>query len=232
MFGQARKSAPLRVSDQFRKRFAARGRLFRCIAAAGLVAMVAGCVDSRPMGGSVEAILAAREAAQTYRLSAGDKVHVAVFNEDNLSGDFVIGPDGRVALPLAGPVQAAGLTLPQFQQAVTARLKDGVVLNPSVAVTASEVAVSRSNSPRAWATSGRRPKSLAAGKAGSRSASASASSRPPWSTIASNRSPMRARKTGRSGLSTNRASDKSFSKGAPVSRCHCARGRPVASNTS
>lgn len=139
MFGQARKSAPLRVSDQFRKRFAARGRLFRCIAAAGLVAMVAGCVDSRPMGGSVEAILAARDAAQTYRLSAGDKVHVAVFNEDNLSGDFVIGPDGRVALPLAGPVQAAGLTLPQFQQAVTARLKDGVVQNPSVTVTASDL---------------------------------------------------------------------------------------------
>jgi polysaccharide export outer membrane protein len=123
----------------FRERFLPRARVFRCIAAAGLAVMAAGCADSRPMGGSVEAIVAAREAAQTYRLSAGDKVHIAVFNEDNLSGDFVVGPDGRVALPLAGPVQAAGLTLPQFQQAVTARLKDGVVLNPSVAVTASDL---------------------------------------------------------------------------------------------
>jgi polysaccharide export outer membrane protein len=138
MFGQARK-AVRRVFAVFRERFFSRARLFRFFAAAGLAVMVAGCADSRPMGGSVEAIVAAREAAQTYRLSAGDKVHVAVFNEDNLSGDFVVGPDGRVALPLAGPVQAAGLTLPQFQQAVTARLKDGVVLNPSVAVTASDL---------------------------------------------------------------------------------------------
>jgi polysaccharide export outer membrane protein len=139
MFGRARKSRPLRIFDAFRKRCGGRPNLFRCIAAAGLAVIVTGCAASRPMGGSVEAIMAAREAAQTYRLAAGDKLHVAVFNEDNLSGDFVVGPDGRVALPLAGPVQAAGLTLPQFQQAVTARLKDGVVQNPSVAVTASDL---------------------------------------------------------------------------------------------
>lgn len=107
---------------------------------AGIIALVAlaGCA-SGPVAGSPDAVRQARDAAQNYRLAAGDKVHVAVFNEDNLSGDFVVAPDGKVALPLAGGVQAAGLTLPQFQQAVTARLKDGVVQDPNVTVTANEL---------------------------------------------------------------------------------------------
>lgn len=91
------------------------------------------------MGGSPGAVEQARSAAQNYRLAPGDKVHVAVFNEDNLSGDFTVAPDGKLALPLAGNIQAAGLTLPQFQDAVTARLKDGVVQNPAVTVSASEL---------------------------------------------------------------------------------------------
>lgn len=91
------------------------------------------------MTGSPEALNQARAAAQSYRLGAGDKVHVAVFNEDNLSGDFVVAPDGKVAMPLAGSIQAAGLTLPEFQQAVVARLKDGVVQDPNVTVTANDL---------------------------------------------------------------------------------------------
>jgi polysaccharide export outer membrane protein len=102
------------------------------------VAALAGCA-SGPVAGSPDAVRQARDAAQNYRLAAGDKVHVAVFNEDNLSGDFVVAPDGKVALPLAGGIQAAGLTLPQFQQAVTARLKDGVVQDPNVTITANEL---------------------------------------------------------------------------------------------
>jgi polysaccharide export outer membrane protein len=139
MFEQTEKSAFPRAFAYSRKGFSFHARFFRCIAVAGLAMMAFGCTGSQPMGGSVEAVVQAREAAQDYKLGAGDKVHVAVFNEDNLSGDFVISPDGRITLPLAGPVQAAGLTLPQFQQAVTARLKDGVVQNPSVAVTASDL---------------------------------------------------------------------------------------------
>lgn len=91
------------------------------------------------MNGSPDAVAQAQAAAQGYRLAPGDKVHVAVFNEDNLSGDFVVAPDGKLAMPLAGNIQAAGLTLPQFQQAITARLKDGVVQNPNVTVTAGEL---------------------------------------------------------------------------------------------
>ena len=137
MFEQARKPAP---QGAFEHSAYSRGRslLFRCVAVAGLAAMAAGCA-SGPLGGSPDSVQEARAAAQNYKLSAGDKVHVAVFNEDNLSGDFVVAPDGKVAMPLAGGIQAAGLTLPQFQDAITARLKDGIVQQPNVTVTASEL---------------------------------------------------------------------------------------------
>lgn len=112
--------------------------LLRVVAAAALAVGVAACANG-PVAGSPDAVRQAREAAQNYRLAPGDKVHIAVFNEDNLSGDFIVAPDGKVAMPLAGGIQAAGLTLPQFQQAVTTRLKDGVVQEPNVTVTANEL---------------------------------------------------------------------------------------------
>jgi polysaccharide export outer membrane protein len=138
MFEQARKSAPYGASFKHSARFVSRSLLFRCVAIAGLVSLAAGCA-SGPLGGSPDSVREARAAAQSYKLSAGDKVHVAVFNEDNLSGDFVVAPDGKVAMPLAGGIQAAGLTLPEFQEAITTRLKDGIVQQPNVTVTASEL---------------------------------------------------------------------------------------------
>lgn len=92
-----------------------------------------------PIGGSAEAMRQSSAAAQSYRLAPGDKVHIAVFNESNLSGDYVVGPDGRVTLPLAGSLQAAGQTLPQFQTAVTQLLKNGFVQDPNVTITASDL---------------------------------------------------------------------------------------------
>jgi protein involved in polysaccharide export with SLBB domain len=138
MFEPARNSAPI---ASFRRRYPRafqRDILFRCIAVAGLAAGLAGCATG-PIGGSPDAQRQALEVSQNYKLAAGDKVHIAVFNEDNISGDFVVAPDGKVAMPLAGGIQAAGLTLPQFQEAVVTRLKDGVVQDPSVTVTANEL---------------------------------------------------------------------------------------------
>ncbi|HEU4550774.1 MAG TPA: polysaccharide biosynthesis/export family protein [Rhizomicrobium sp.] len=100
--------------------------------AVGVIA--AGC--SGAMTGSPAALAQADAAARNYRLAPGDKVHVAVFNEANLSGDYVIEPDGHITLPLAGSVTAAGLTVPQLQLAVVKTLGNGFVQDPSVTVTA------------------------------------------------------------------------------------------------
>lgn len=110
--------------------------MLRCAGMLCAVALMTACSNA-PMTGSAAAIKQADDAARNYRLAMGDKVHISVFGEANLSGDYTVSPDGRITLPLAGPVQAAGLTIPQLQQSVTKTLGDGFVQNPNVTVTAS-----------------------------------------------------------------------------------------------
>ncbi|TDX62150.1 polysaccharide export outer membrane protein [Methylosinus sp. sav-2] len=57
------------------------------------------------------------------RLQAGDKLKVSVFGEDKLSGEYEIDPAGYVSLPLAGTVQAAGLTKLELEQALTKKFR-------------------------------------------------------------------------------------------------------------
>jgi polysaccharide export outer membrane protein len=69
-----------------------------------------------------------------YRLGADDKIRVITYGEDSLSGDFLIGGAGKVSLPLVGEVQAAGLTIPEFQNQVEAAFKNGYLNDPHVSV--------------------------------------------------------------------------------------------------
>ena len=57
-----------------------------------------GCSNA-PIEGSADALKAANEQSVGYRLGAGDELHIAVFGEDNLSGDYKIAPDGNISLP-------------------------------------------------------------------------------------------------------------------------------------
>ena len=72
--------------------------------------------------------------ALDYRLGSGDKLRVIVFGEDDLSGEFDVTGSGKVSLPLIGQVQAAGLTLDEFEAEVTRSLKQGYLTNPKVSV--------------------------------------------------------------------------------------------------
>lgn len=69
-----------------------------------------------------------------YQLGAGDKVKVNVFGEPDLSGEFLVGDNGRIDLPLIGAVQARGQTVTQFQNAVVARYSGGYLKDPKVSV--------------------------------------------------------------------------------------------------
>jgi polysaccharide export outer membrane protein len=70
-----------------------------------------------------------------YHLGPGDKLHVTVFNETDLSGDFAIDGQGFVRLPLVGPVQAAGLTSFSLEARIAdAFIGGGYLLKPRVAV--------------------------------------------------------------------------------------------------
>jgi polysaccharide export outer membrane protein len=57
-----------------------------------------------------------------------------VFGEDDLSGEFLVGDDGRVDMPLIGAVQAQGQTVTEFQNAVVARYSAGYLKDPKISV--------------------------------------------------------------------------------------------------
>ena len=74
----------------------------------------------------------APQTVSDYRLASADKVRIDVFGEDALGGEFVVNAEGKVALPLIGEVQAAGLTVAQLQDTVTQALRQGYLNQPRV----------------------------------------------------------------------------------------------------
>ena len=72
---------------------------------------------------------------RAMRLQPGEKIRVVVYGEDKLTGEYEIDPAGSITIPLAGPVQAASLTLKELAQAITRKLESGQILrNPVVTV--------------------------------------------------------------------------------------------------
>jgi protein involved in polysaccharide export with SLBB domain len=68
-----------------------------------------------------------------YKLGPGDKIRVTVFDEQQLSGEFLIANNGAVAIPLLGEVKAGGLTPSEFKVAVEEQLTaSGLVRQPKV----------------------------------------------------------------------------------------------------
>src|SRR5271167_5284088 len=83
----------------------------------GFSLLALGCSSDailQPTTEDEQAILAA--AVAPHRLQPGEKIRVTVYGEEGLSGEYQIDPSGFVSLPLAGTVQAAGLTQGELQQ--------------------------------------------------------------------------------------------------------------------
>lgn len=104
-----------------------------------LAAVVAACLGWLVVAGAASAAQAqtpseSERVVPDYRLGAGDKIRVITFGEDSLTGEFFVAGSGKVSLPLIGEVQAAGLTIPQFQAEVETALKQGYLKEPRVAV--------------------------------------------------------------------------------------------------
>ncbi|MEQ8405935.1 MAG: polysaccharide biosynthesis/export family protein [Oceanicaulis sp.] len=107
-------------------------------AALCLIALVA-CSATASTGGAAAgaaeapAGAAALEAVE-YQLGAGDQVRIIVFDEEELSGEFVVDGDGMVSLPLIGEVRAENRTVRGFQAAVADALRGGYLNDPRVNV--------------------------------------------------------------------------------------------------
>jgi polysaccharide export outer membrane protein len=91
---------------------------------------IAGCAAP---GGDLPPLPDARPGP--YRLGAGDEVRITVFGQDQLSEKYLVGDDGTVALPLLGPVAAAGHTTAELAAGIADALRARHLLqDPSVAV--------------------------------------------------------------------------------------------------
>ncbi len=112
--------------------------LTACEGAPGLdpTAASTGVGSVTPMGTASPAPSAQSVSAANgqLRLSAGDKVKIIVFGEDKLSGEYQLDTAGFLSMPLAGTIEAAGLTKIELEQVLTAKLKTEYLRNPKVTV--------------------------------------------------------------------------------------------------
>jgi polysaccharide export outer membrane protein len=77
-------------------------------------------------------------ASTPYRIGPFDKLEVIVFSVPELSGKFQVDAAARLSLPLAGTIDAAGLTPRELSQAIDQRLRGTYVKNPQVTVNLEE----------------------------------------------------------------------------------------------
>lgn len=100
--------------------------------AVGVLALLAqGCAGSNapPLGAAQ-----AQEGLRAYRLGAGDKLRVTVYNEPNLSGEYAVSSAGEIAFPLVGMIAADGRTVGEVTQTLTGRIAEGYMTDPRVSV--------------------------------------------------------------------------------------------------
>lgn len=74
-----------------------------------------------------------------YQINAGDTLEIMVWNEEALTRQVIVRPDGFISLPLAGEFRAAGQTPAQLTDAITVAL--GQYLNDRAVVTVSTMTV-------------------------------------------------------------------------------------------
>jgi polysaccharide export outer membrane protein len=112
--------------------------------------------DAADSGGAISALRASFAAAQrrsyapvpvayaaapmpvrydaAYRLDAGDRLRIVVYGQEGLTNTYAIDAGGSITMPLIGSVPARGRTPAGLAAEITAKLRNGYIREPSVAV--------------------------------------------------------------------------------------------------
>jgi polysaccharide biosynthesis/export protein len=69
-----------------------------------------------------------------YKLDAGDRLRVVVYGQEGLTNTYAIDAGGSITMPLIGAVPARGRTPAGLASEITAKLRNGYIREPSVAV--------------------------------------------------------------------------------------------------
>lgn len=70
----------------------------------------------------------------TQALQAGDRVQLDIKNQPELSGELSIAQDGKIDLPLFGPIKIEGQTLAAAQAQITSAYANGYFVSPQIAL--------------------------------------------------------------------------------------------------
>jgi polysaccharide export outer membrane protein len=92
--------------------------------------LLLGCAGGSIDRPGVEPTQQASVERSEYRLGPGDALRVKVFDQEELSGEFTITPQGTIAYPLIGEIKAEGMTLSEFARGLEGRLRQGYVRAP------------------------------------------------------------------------------------------------------
>lgn len=69
-----------------------------------------------------------------YKLGSGDRIHIQVYGEQELTLDTKLSDAGTILYPFLGEVKVTGLTVGQVAEQITNRLKGRVLVDPKVSV--------------------------------------------------------------------------------------------------
>lgn len=101
---------------------------------AALVLTLANAACASTAMQAAPATAAAEGNSDEYTLASGDKIHVIVFGEETLTGDYVITSGGNLTFPLVGNLHASDKTVEQLQAQLATALGDGYINNPKVSI--------------------------------------------------------------------------------------------------
>lgn len=103
------------------------------------IAEPAGQQDEKAGNPAIEKVATLEaNAADQFEIGVSDILHIAVWNEPQLSATTTVKPDGTISLPLLKDVNVTGLTTEQVQRVLEERYKQ-YVADPRVSVTVSEI---------------------------------------------------------------------------------------------
>ncbi|QPC87445.1 polysaccharide export protein [Mesorhizobium sp. NBSH29] len=91
--------------------------------------VLGGCSSYRPAPAAFHEVL-----DQPYRLGAGDRIRVTVFEQEALTNTYSIDQSGYLAFPLVGAISARGHTAQEIESQIAAKLKQGYLRDPDVSV--------------------------------------------------------------------------------------------------
>ncbi|MBP1804935.1 polysaccharide biosynthesis/export family protein [Rubellimicrobium aerolatum] len=85
-------------------------------------------------------VLGTAQAQDAYRIRPGDVLQIEVIEDPGLNRSSLVSPDGRITVPLAGSVPAAGRTVEQIQSDLVDRLAPNFTAPPNVFVGLAQIA--------------------------------------------------------------------------------------------